>query len=355
MDKVNPHGRCVYTSPPGLCPGTAALHPKEHYLPAGFGNFKEDPRLKDYICYDCQRRFSQSEEVFLRNSTEAFFRRILGFQGRRSHAGKNIFVEPTLGLPPLTVKGVHPSLQHELLWQPTSSDEAFLMAQVVFRKPDGTLQHLPIRPGLIARDIARWGEEWKSWQLVACISGDAVEEELQCVLGPALATMKDAPMGVVPGAQLEGRMDAPITLPYLQAMAKVAFHFVLAKFHFSGFEPEFDELKRFIYHGTGTPPTRIVDDVIMPELVPEEARLRQWNHILTAEFNRDGFFARMQFFAGPRLKPITWRVHLGANPSRILAEQGMGFRYPYFDEPDSSGYVGEVIEMKQGPKTMAKL
>ena len=355
MEKVNPHGRCVYTSPEGLCPGTAELHPKEHYLPAGLGNFKNDLRLKNYICYDCQRRFSQPEEVFLRNSTEAFFRSILGFQGRRKHSGKNIFVEPTLGLPPLTIKGLHPTLQQELLWQATSSDEAFLLPQLVFRKPDGAPQLMAIRPGLVARDLARWGEEWKNWQLVACISGDAVEEELQQVLGPVLEAMNDAPMGVAPGQEVEGRMDAAISLPYLQAMAKIAFHFVLARFHFSGFEPEFDDLKRFIYLGTGTPPARIVDDVIMPELVPEEARLRQWNHILTAEFNTDGFFARMQFFAGPRLKPFTWRVYLGPNPSRILAEQGMGFRYTYFDQPDSSGYVGEVIEMQQGPKMMAKL
>ncbi|SEB44323.1 hypothetical protein [Terriglobus roseus] len=355
MKKINPHNRCVYTSPAGLCSGSSRLHPKEHYLPAGFGNFNNDLRLKDYICNECQRRFSKPEEVFLRNSTEAFFRSILDFKGRRSHEGKNIFVEPTLGLPPLTVKGLHPALQHELLWQPTSSDEAFLLHQLVFRKPDGTLQHMAIRPGLIAQDLARWAGEWKGWQLVVCIAGDAEEPELQSILGSALETMGDAPMDVMPGQELEARMDAPISLPYLQAMAKIAFHFVLARFHFSGFETEFDEVKRFIYQGTGKPPVKTVDDVIMPELVPEEARLRQWNHILTAEFNRDGFFARMQFFAGSRLKPITWRVYLGQNPSRILEEQGVGFRYPYYDQPDRSGYVGEVIEMQQGPRVLAKL
>jgi hypothetical protein len=354
MDKINTHGRCVYTSPSGLCPGTAPLHPKEHYLPAGLGNFKNDVRLRDYICEECQRRFSKPEEVFLRNSTEGFFRSILGVRGRRSHKGKNIFLEPTLGLPPLTVKGVHPALQRELLWQMSSETEAFLLPQLVFSKPGGSLQHLAIRSGLIAQDLARWGEEWKSWQVVACIAGDAVDAELQSALGPLLETMKDVPMEVEPGQQLEGRMDAPISLPYVQAIAKIAFHFVLAKFHFSGFESGFDDLKRFIYHGTGTPPARIVDDILLPELVPEEARFRQWNHILTAEFNRNEFLGRMQFFAGPRLKPFTWRVDLGSNPSRILEEQGMGFRYTYFDQPDSSGYVGEVVEMQQGPRLMPK-
>jgi hypothetical protein len=33
---------------------------------------------------------------------------------------------------------------------------------------------------------------------------------------------------------------------------------------------------------------RIVEDVILPEVVSENARFKQWNHILTAEFNQDG-------------------------------------------------------------------
>jgi hypothetical protein len=236
----------------------------------------------------------------------------------------------------------------------TSSSEAFLMPQLVFRKADGNLAHLAIRSGLIAKDLARWGDEWMTWQLIACIAGDGEESELQAILGPSLAAMKDTPIDVKPGQQLEGRMDASISLPYVQAIAKVAFHFVLAQFHFSGYEPEFDDLKRFIYHGTGTPPARIVDDVLLPELVPEQARLRKWNHILTAEFNPEAFFTRMQFFAGPRLKPYTWRVHLGRNPSRILDGQSKGYRYTYFDQRDDSGYVGEVFEMGLGPRAFAK-
>jgi hypothetical protein len=126
-----------HTVPAVLCPGTSPLHPKEHFLPAGLGNFEGDVRLRDFICYDCQKRFAQLEEVFLRNSTEAFFRKILGVQGRRSHSTKNIFVEPTLGLPPLTVRAMHPSLRQELLWEMNSDSEAYLMHQLVFRKPDG--------------------------------------------------------------------------------------------------------------------------------------------------------------------------------------------------------------------------
>jgi hypothetical protein len=355
MDKTSSMDRCIYTSPAGLCPGTSPLHPKEHYLPAGLGNFKDDIRLRNYICYDCQKRFSQFEEVFLRNGTEAFFRSILGFRGKKSHDGKNIFVEPTLGLPPLTVKGLHPTLDHELLWEMVSPEEAHLIHQLVFRKPDGSIQHIPIRDGRVAADLARFGDDWKCWQLLTCIAGDAQEQELQSVLGPALADMKDAPMDGLIGTEVEAEMRAQISLPYVQAIAKIGFHFVLAHFHFSGIESEFDDLKRFIYCGQGEPRARIVEEIILPQLVPEEARLRQWSHVLTAEFNKDGFFARMQFFVGPRLKPFVWRVNLGTNPSRILQEQSQGFRYFYYDAPDASGYVGGIEALKLGPKMLAQL
>jgi hypothetical protein len=355
MDKKNRENRCVYTTPDVLCPGTSPLHPKEHYLPAGLGNFDGDVRLKDYICYDCQRRFSQLEEVFLRNGTEAFFRKILGVQGRKKNSPKNIFVEPTLGLPPLTVKALHPASQHELLWEMRSDTEAYLMHQLVLRKDDGTLVHVPIRPGKIAHDLEALNSQWRDLQLLVCIAGGSNEEELQQVIGEKLSQMPDAPLDVPEGHQIEGQMNAAISLPYVRAIAKIAFHYVLAMFQFSGFESEFDEIKRFIYHGTGEPPARIVEDVILPEVVPEHARLKQWSHILTAEFNKDGFFARMHFFAGPRLKPFTWRVRLGANPSRILPERAIGWRYTYFDEPSTSGYLGKAVELQLGPKMFVKL
>lgn len=355
MDKANTCARCVYTSPEGLCPGTSALHPKEHPLPAGLGSFKGDVRLRGFICYECQTRFGKFEEVFLRNGTEAFFRRILGVQGRKGHDGKNIFVEPTLGLPPLTVKALHPNMGHELLWEVTPQELAFPVHQLVFKATDGTIHQIPIREGKLLNDLSQFGDSWKSWQLLVCIASSAQEPELQSVLGPALNGMSSAPLDAAENAQIEAEMKAQISVPYVRAISKIAFHFVLAHFHFTGLEGEFDDLKRFIYLGVGTSPARKVDDVLLPQLVPEEARLRDWSHIVTAEFNRDGFFSRMQFFAGPRLKPFVWRVHLGANPSRILTEKAQGIRYYYYQEPDPSGYSGGVEELKLGPKLVTTL
>lgn len=193
------------------------------------------------------------------------------------------------------------------------------------------------------------------WELLVCIAGASQEPELQAAFGAALGRGREVPIDTPERGELEAEMRAQISLPYVQAVSKIAFHFVLAHFHFTGFEPEFNDLKRFIYSGTGANWAGIVEEVILPQLIPEEARLRQWSHVLTAEFNPDGFFSRMQFFVGPRLKPFVWRVDLGANPSRVLPEMAQGLRFFYYEQPDPSGYSGGIEKLRLGPKMLAKL
>lgn len=348
------HSKCIYTTPSGLCPGTSPLHPKEHYLPAGLGNFRNNVNLKNYICYDCQNRFSQLETVFLQNGTEAFFRFMTGVKGRKKHRPKNIFVEPTLGLPPLTVTGTHPDFGLDILWEMSGPGQAVPLRQVVFRKHDGTHVKVPLRSGKMKTDMDRAGEDWNTWELVFSNVANADEEEYQSVFGGKTGGMSTVPLQEASGKELEGQMKAQISLPYVRAIAKIAFHFVLAHFHFSGFEPEFDNLKRFIYHGIGNVPARIVDEPFMLQLVPENARLTKWCHFLTAEIADGRFDCRMQFFAGPELKPFVWRVDLGPNPSRIVTQMSMGVAFAYFDKPDKDGYVGLMTELQAGPKMLVK-
>jgi len=350
MDRVNIYDRCVYTSPDGLCSGRSPLHPNEHYLPAGIGNFKDDIHLKSFICYDCQERFSKYEAVFLQNSPEAFYRRILGYKGRSSHARKNIYADPTHGIPPLTVKRFHPTFQHDLLWEMTSPDQGAWMHQVAFKKEDGSLELQPIRRGKLLKDLSRFGEEWRKWRIAGCISGADEEEELQATFGPEMSTMRDVPLEPPGGAEPTARMHVEITLPYIQAISKIAFHFVLARFDLTGFEPEFNAIKRFVYQGTGGSPLRTVEEPLLPQLVPMEARLREWSHILTAEFNRERFISRIQFFVGPRQKPPVLQVDLGGSPSRIVEEMSKGFRFFYYPRRDTSGYDGAIEQLMIGPK-----
>ncbi len=337
MNRSNRAARCIYTCPEGLCAGQAPLHPNEHYLPAGLGNFKDDVHLKDFICNECQRRFSKFESVFLQNSPEAFFRKVLGVKGRSGHKPKNIFSEPTHGLSPLTVKAIDPRLGRETLWEMVTPNDAVPVYQLVFEKADGTLEHVPIRTGKVAQDLQRFGDDWKAWRLVCCISHSEDHQELNTALGSMLDGMHAIAADEQRNHEISGEMRAQITVPYLQAISKIAFHFVLARFHFNGLESEFDTIKRFIYHGTGEPPAKMLDQPLLPQLLQEEAYLRNWSHILSAEYDRSSFVSRMQFFLGPQLKtPYVWRVNLGRNPSHLVQPDAKGFHFFYYEEPDKS-------------------
>jgi hypothetical protein len=155
--------------------------------------------------------------------------------------------------------------------------------------------------------------------------------------------------------ELDGEMRAQISVPYLQAICKTAFHFVLARFHFSGLESEFHALKQFIYNGTGERPARMLDQPLLPQLLQKDAYLRDWSHILTAEYGASSFISRMQFFLGPQMKTrYVWHVNLGRNPSNFLTADAKGFRFFYYEEPDSSGYIGAISQLGLGPKLMIR-
>lgn len=135
--KTSEGRRCIYTQP-GLCDGSQPLHPKEHYLPAALGNFKNDVRLRDYICTRCQHNFSSLEDVFMHHGPEAFFRQVVGVRGRKKHRKKDIFYDRTASMPPLTVVAQQPGQDFTLLWQIDSISEGRQMKQLVFRDEQNT-------------------------------------------------------------------------------------------------------------------------------------------------------------------------------------------------------------------------
>lgn len=258
-----------------------------------------------------------------------------------------------LGVSPLTVKATDPRLGREILWAMLTPNDAIPVHQLVFEKADGSLEHVPIRAGKLAQDLQRLGQDWKQWRLVCSIGGgaDTENEELHNVLGPMLDGMHALTGGEDTDHEIDGEMRAQISVPYLRAICKIAFHFVLARFHFGGLESEFNALKEFIYHGSGESPARMLDQPLIVQLLQEEAYLRNWSHIVTAEYDTSTFISRMQFFLGPQMKTrYAWHVKLGGNPSNFLSGDAKGFHFFYYEEPDTSGYSGGISQLGLGPK-----
>src|SRR6185437_654385 len=72
--------------------------------------------------------------------------------------------------------------------------------------------------------------------------------------------------------------------------------------------------------------------------------MKVWGHLLSAEASEHGIEARMQFFAGPRVQPIVWRVLIGKNPSKIIYKQSVGRGFFYFDGRQD-GFDGQRVEL----------
>ena len=349
--------RCIYTQPSGLCSGAAPLHPKEHCLPAGLGEFKGDIKLAHVICWECQERFGRLEDVFLHNSPEAFLRVLLGQRGRKRKKGKNIFYEPTAGLNPMPVLGQPDDMPFPLLWEPVTASESRAMKQIVFKdRANGTFYHLPYRPGFLTeakvdKFLAANGVADPKLEGFFFDEKCPEEEEEICSACRRFLTGTLKSGELREGLRVEAQAQIQISPMYLRVIAKTAFHFVLARFPFDGFECEFDGIKRFIYHGGDPSPfVKCLSEPVIAELRDASVRALQWQHVLSAQCDQDHLEARMQFYIGPAITPHTWVITFGRTPSRLNASYGRGFAYRYYEgnHRDAEGYVGAVIELQRG-------
>jgi hypothetical protein len=347
--------QCAYTSPAEMCKGKAPLSKNEHYLPRALGNFKDDERLVDRICEDCQNVCSKLEDVFAHNSPEAFFREMVGRVGRKNHRGKNIFYEPTFGIPPLSILGKHPGHDFEILWELVRDPEdpgirrCAPLSQLVFISNNGKTLRLPFRPGKWTAERIR--EILKQHEVTGeqiVVIGKSEEEyaemkALTDVLAPK-GKDRDVPP-LVDGAEIDGEMKAEISEKYVRAIAKVGFHFFLKYFpHFSGLEPEFAAVKRFIYLGVADREVvRLVDEPFVRDLRQKGATPNKWCHLVSAESDEKGTEARIQFFAGPEVRPLVWSIVISTNPSKHV--QSTGYAFVYFDDvaDEYQGQRGELI------------
>lgn len=71
----------------------------------------------------------------------------------------------------------------------------------------------------------------------------ADEEEIERVCGDFLKGTRSEPT-IPEGGEIQAEMRAVLSLPYLRAIAKIGFHFLLAHFLFTGLEPQFDDISR---------------------------------------------------------------------------------------------------------------
>ncbi|MDO8431103.1 MAG: hypothetical protein Q7S58_01695 [Candidatus Binatus sp.] len=333
------------------------------------GKFRGFRELKEKVCKACNNRFgTELEDVFLHCGPEALFREIAGGNlGRETHEKHNIFARGAKKHPPVQVLGEDPDAKRAIMLEVGSNSEAKPQRQVVIIGQQGEVELIrlgaeacrfpPHVPGLLR-------ERHETGYRVEQFFGDS-DEDLR--LSDAMCSEIFGRRPVVfrsgePGQIIRARSAFQLTSTYFRAIAKIGFHAFLHFYpNFTGFEPEFNAIKQFIYNGE-EPNSHVLAS---PDLIIRSGEFKAPAHAVACDWNQHSLEARIQLFAGlesgmqvvagteggheiaTRQGDLVWAVRLGANPSRLVFEDRRGVVLSYFKQQER-GFHGETIELRSG-------
>ncbi len=339
---------CIYTAPPGLCDGRARLN-REHPLPRGLGNFCGQELLKEKICVNCNRCNGLDDQL-LHLGPVALLRRLTGIEGGR----RDIFYKSSYGHDPLVVTGAATPEEKPVRLEVQQGNEGLPLRHINFRNSSGETRVLPLPREL--NSIERLQEylsrsDLRDFRPVEFYPDSNDPDDFQRIAdlcqqsyGRRFDKVRVDTGGVINAATQFAPPSA-----YRRAIAKIAFHFFLKVFpEATGFEIEFNEIKRLIIRG-GNPLQFVLE---RRGKIPHSLHsLGPWAHILYADWGMDFLVTRVQLFAGFILptsgvglswdshldgtivttdtacNPLTWVVHLGRNP---IPKSSLGTRATAF-------------------------
>lgn len=338
---------CIYPGPHGVMS-------KEDYLPVALGHFKGCEPLCDRVCEKCNNRIGNTAEVqFLRAGPVAFFRWLLGIEGRDGLL-PSPFYRGAGGAPPLYMLGRAPGFDYDLLWEvEPGTENVYPLRQIVFDHPlvgchpVSIVDRMQGRPELLMKYLTD-----NRLEGAKPVHVFAAPDEI-----PWVTELLRAVGGVPPGnwvttvftpQKIQLVVNLKVTQAYFRAVAKIAFHYALKQFpDLTGLEPDFTPIKEFIWAGgDGDRFVRQKSDQFFDNF-RRGYQPSHWMHILAVERTYSNIIAHAQFFAGPHSLPPPYQVWIGRNPSRI--DRGRELRAHQFvilDPTASSGAVG-VMEDAQ--------
>jgi|HubBroStandDraft_5_1064220.scaffolds.fasta_scaffold59412_2 hypothetical protein len=358
---------CIYTQPTGLCDGGSPFS-AEHWFSRGFGNFHGFVELKDKICRTCNNKFgNELEAVLLRASPEALFRVLAGgCLGRPSHDKVDIFSRATNKHPPVEVTGEDPDAKRILHWEVGPDSAAKPQRQILLIGPRGEVENVLLGSDLhFSEGVAdRLRQMHEAGYRPERFNGDSSEDLRQIndlctrIFGERQVAFVTEPAGSV--VQAQSYFD--LTPTYFRALAKIGFHSFLHFYpHLTGFESQFDAIKRFIY--IGDEPNRFV--FASPDVVVRTSDYEGPVHAIACDLNQDWYETRIQPFVGlesrmsvvagtlggahinARQGELVWVVRVGRNPSILVFEDRRGAVFRYFRERQG-GFHGEIMTLPSG-------
>ena len=320
--------------------GTMCIYPgphsekmsDEHYLPEALGRFDGMELLRYRLCSECNTSLGRRIETqFLRAGPTGFFRWLLGVQGKNGLSPVRPFYNRAAGTDPLYMIGRVEGIDCDLYWEmDAGSQDVYPLRQIVFDHPLAGSHAIPILDRmrddvhLLLGHLKQKGlEHAEPIRVIAAQDEIPWVENLVRELGfvpPCIWTNMDLLPQRIPLT-----VRTHVTSAYFRAIAKIAFHYVLKmEYGLSGFEQEFDAIKRFIWEDEFSRDTseRFVTQLTDRQFILnfDRYRPRKWMHILAVERGGGIITAYAQFFAGPKALPSPYLVRIGKDPCRIITK-----------------------------------
>ena len=340
---------CIYC-------GSTGPFGREHYIPRALGTFLGLVRLTDKICEEpCGDDLGKLDAAIVRNSPDALFRVLAGVRGRSKHQDISPFYYGLYSGQTIKVLGKHPRLGADVLWEIEPGTMNVREAnQIVIRRGD---EYLPFPlPDEGIEDYLRFiirEHDLKGAPIVAVFAGDGEDNALLTATVEAIKAVATATEGasitsagqIEPGHRVRTEAALPITQTYARGIAKIAFHYLLAHTErvFTGHEPAFDDVKRYITTGEGFENRIALTALPIVEDLRHPGALKYYTHTVQATVAYDEIVVRVQLFAGPDVLPPSWVVRVARNPSYIYTES---FGHAFVLTGDAAdGHQGEMSEL----------
>lgn len=325
----------------------------EHHLPRCLGKFKGYVVLTDRVCASCNRECGLLDEQLCRSGMEAFFRAYLGITGRKGHEKVNPFYRGSAGGGRLEMLATSQQTGNNVLLELLGEIQAKELRCAQLVAEDDTVHVIPIPDGMTAEQFRAKFEalgikRFKHGYFFAAPEEISWVESLLGKLKYEGKTEWSLPSSgpIVYGPSV---IKFTVTSRYFRCIAKIGFHYFLAKANqFRGDEECFSDIRRFIMNPSNVEECRRFITYSQGQLawtLDAGYTLKNWGHLLCVETDYLNFRAKVQLFAGPKMKPFVYTVQLGRNPSRIMCSEAYGNFFAYYPQKERGEFDGEVSDL----------
>jgi hypothetical protein len=290
------------------------------------------------------------DEQLCRSGPEALFRKLLEIEGRGTHTKVNPFMRGSAHGGALQMLGTNQTTGQTVLLELLNGSEARELRCVQLVADDDSVHVIRITDGMTPEQFRSVFDSFGITHFKSGIAYASTEELawVESLLG-TLKSDNKLPWSANPGPITYGPsvVKFEVTSRYFRAIAKIGFHYFLTKMpQFRGDEPCFADIRRFLK--TDACPVDECRRFIgyapchLERQLRAGAELNCWGHFLTAQSNYVQLAARVELFAGPGKRPLSYIVRLGQNPSRLDFNEAYGDFFEYFPKEQRTTFDGRV-------------